>query len=544
MDAAKRRRETDAENISYKRQRATKQVAEQEDSLIKQKPKSPEKQKKPGARDNFKRRKPVLNFDSWLDKNRYISKSGKLYEDLTYLVNRYKKYVSDFVYNQETDYFEDHCEEEWFLDEYQLENQKKVFQKQKLAFRNNFNLLKSDFTSLTASETLIKYIKLQSFASSKEEYERIKTIEETKEDEVVVGNHYPRDLVVFVPKISLKLSKESFSSAVKEIVPNAEISFLFSNPVHSKREMLDRSCWLVFGNAEDRQELLEKRDIFLQGKIEFIPQKLFYNKLTHILFAQPSRIKKDLENSLKLAKLLDEKYLSEGDGIESVLQRDDTKTFFATFEENAGKLRTAKLDIVLLYLRRIYYVCYYAGRKYSDEGDLLHLAVLPRLRPKFDENTIVTDYESYERGFDKIYENLVDEVQREGERIQVNENHFEKLKEKYFSRFVSSNSLKEAEDKFKCLLCEKKFRGMSFLQKHLESKHPEGMEEAMKKTKRRALKTSFFESKVKPIESVEEILKYQDFSSYEQKSPEKSYKERSRSKPIPKARTSLNFLAL
>ncbi|OMJ75118.1 hypothetical protein SteCoe_25819 [Stentor coeruleus] len=118
-----------------------------------------------------------------------------------------------------------------------------------------------------------------------------------------------------------------------------------------------------------------------------------------------------------------------------------------------------QLDYQLLYLRKIHSFCYYCVEEYDDERMLTAKCGIAHVRGKYDINAkTFTDPRIETRilnsGSFKNYDKDTDEILSK------------KLKE-----FEDRYTVQEEENKFRCDLCKKLFRGSEFIKKHLAVRH-------------------------------------------------------------------------
>jgi len=127
-----------------------------------------------------------------------------------------------------------------------------------------------------------------------------------------------------------------------------------------------------------------------------------------------------------------------------------------------------QLDYQLLYLRKIHSFCFYCCEEYDDERMLAAKCGIAHIRSRYDSNVkLMIDSRIEARitypGLSKKYDKETDEVLGK------------KLKE-----FEDKYTVQEEENKFRCDLCKKLFRGSEFIKKHLSVKHADEVASVVK----------------------------------------------------------------
>jgi len=181
------------------------------------------------------------------------------------------------------------------------------------------------------------------------------------------------------------------------------------------------------------------------------------------------RISVDLSNVNSLIRLLDsEKEISPSADLLPTLPDKET------------------LDRGITYLRRVHFFCYYCGEEFEDEDELVGKCGIVHLRGRKIENsssnsttnlTVQTTFENDNRIRSRINKPNNPDVYTGKQLIQQS-------KKEFFQKQI----VKIEENKYRCSLCSKLFRGPAYVEKHLNLKHISEIE----KIEVEALEEQFF----------------------------------------------------
>eukprot|EP00930_Biecheleria_cincta_P045873 TRINITY_DN3160_c0_g1_i2.p1 TRINITY_DN3160_c0_g1~~TRINITY_DN3160_c0_g1_i2.p1 ORF type:complete len:970 (-),score=161.98 TRINITY_DN3160_c0_g1_i2:598-3507(-) len=127
-----------------------------------------------------------------------------------------------------------------------------------------------------------------------------------------------------------------------------------------------------------------------------------------------------------------------------------------------------KLDLQLMYLRRVHYFCFYAATWCMDEWDLRRVCGTVVLRQGLAAGSVADEegswsashvrrLEEFLASADKARPQLLDEAQTDESMC--------------IAKLSEESTLKISEGKFKCKLCAKLFRAPDFVSKHLKKSH-------------------------------------------------------------------------
>jgi len=170
----------------------------------------------------------------------------------------------------------------------------------------------------------------------------------------------------------------------------------------------------------------------------------------------PSRVEQDLLKALELVRKFEGEFNIQENIIFDKLVKDQPTNLL-------------KLNLVLSYLRRVHYTCYYQG-----VASLTEQKLISHCGPSFDRDRSLKGQEEREAYKPTEYDiSWADQVDKRVERLITAEPP-ESLKtwlEKQKMKIFKENTVKIEEEKFRCKLCGKLFRGPGYVHKHLVNKH-------------------------------------------------------------------------
>jgi len=153
-----------------------------------------------------------------------------------------------------------------------------------------------------------------------------------------------------------------------------------------------------------------------------------------------------------------------------------------TIEKDVSLARA--LDKMVLYLRLVHSIDYYAANEYPNEDEMPHRCGIMHARgeppgptakmTQADVTKWTTSFEKKMKPFLETSSNIT-----EGEAAQLGR----KDPDAEVEKFVQSNTQELSKDKWLCPLSGKKFKGPDFVRKHLFNKHGEKVEEVKQEVK-------------------------------------------------------------
>lgn len=186
----------------------------------------------------------------------------------------------------------------------------------------------------------------------------------------------------------------------------------------------------------------------------------------HIM-SEPEQIKKDLEHASALLCMWNEATGIPMEPIDSAL---------ASIQGD-----TAKLDLLILYLRRVHHICYYSGLACSNERDLAEQRGVTRLRaPAHLKPSGVRPEDNLEAKWASEHDARIQQLLKEGCPLKRPDYRCSIDQEPLRSRWIKQcqeDTIEVEQAKFRCKRCSKLFRAPEFVHKHLLRAHTELQQE-------------------------------------------------------------------
>lgn len=175
-----------------------------------------------------------------------------------------------------------------------------------------------------------------------------------------------------------------------------------------------------------------------------------------------------------------------------------------------------QLDYQILYLRKVHSFCYYCVEEYDDERMLAAKCGITHIRGKTDSSIkVFTDPRIEARilssGSAKKYAKETDEVLNK------------KMKE-----FEDKYTVQEEENKYRCDLCKKLFRGNEFIKKHLIAKHVDEINVVVKERMESIMLERYLADPNKltnPVILANENLRFADRRKWEPRKVNENYED-------------------
>lgn len=232
-----------------------------------------------------------------------------------------------------------------------------------------------------------------------------------------------------------------------------------------------------------------KNDIKMAAKIIQILDKKWN------LWEEEGEEKKDEEKELQIGfiaknpvlKNITDFLVDEGSFEEEELigQSDDDKKDTEseiTVERDVGLCRA--LDRMILYLRLVHSIDYYAANEYPNEDEMPHRCGIMHARgepPGPTSKMTQSDVNEWMASIEKKIKPFMEAA------LKISDKEANQLGQKdpdsEVEKFVQSNTSELSKDKWLCPLSGKKFKGPDFVRKHLFNKHAEKVDEVRKEVK-------------------------------------------------------------
>lgn len=461
-------------------------------------------------------------------------------ERLQQAYEEYKKKFENKRYNQ---FFQEHENDEWFKEKYDPEINKKYKNeiksnsyKSSQSFFELYKNIESDIKlELKAEDEYNKNIKIvvYSYNHEKKEFEEIerdlsemsnKITEKTMNiiDKPFYGFD-PDYLTLFIHQIPKNISRWQILDEAKK-TPGF-VSCSLSEPIKSQNYA--RFCWITFENEEKcdlAYDILRNCNIGYEYKMH--PSFSKTSTIKKIRVTPPlfdDRLNLDLELSKNIIELLD----NEKSIVNNIL-----------LQNTENRNNEIQLDLQILYLRRVHGFCYYCIQEYEDERNLsikcdnIHLRNYKKLGMK--SNIENKEALKNEIEFDSIFTQKINDyieslIQRKSKNETIqnseNENELEILR----NNFCKSKIFKINNERFKCDICEKLFKGESFVINHIFNRHmPFVIENVDKKFYDKIKKDNYLNDPNKPFDNDKVINNMADYLSTLSNNKKFSYEDKNR----------------
>ncbi|OMJ81799.1 hypothetical protein SteCoe_17683 [Stentor coeruleus] len=346
----------------------------------------------------------------------------------------YNDYKSKFEQKHLEIFFAEHKSEPWFIEKYD------PIVSQKWQEERNLNA------------KMMQRIFIENVKNNKFQGLKLQDIGSTPEN--LSGQPFfgfdPNSLTLFLKTIPTNVSRWEILDVLKNC--NGFLSFSMSEPLKSQN--FARFAWVLFDSEEHCAEglqMLNGKQATQDFRLSPILSRTSSSKNIKI---QTSSCIENIENDWKLSAQLITALDREKGIYENPLLISPEQ-----FSEISLPEKELQLDYQLLYLRKIHSFCFYCVEEYDDERMLAAKCGIAHVRGKYDKNAKILidpriEIRITSSGTIKKYEKDNDEILTK------------KLKE-----FEDKYTVQEEENKYRCDLCKKLFRGSEFIKKHLAVRH-------------------------------------------------------------------------
>jgi len=327
---------------------------------------------------------------------------------------RYEKYKEQLNYSMESIFYDEHKNEEWFLERYNpfflqenINNRTKYAQKESKVFVEEYlsgklkHLLSEDFLSSNKKNS-------EKYSKTKKKY----TIEEKTKRKLFSKNsillknrklnefHGPQsnqlmgytlgknnvlnkkffDNSIFIQGIPLTISRAKLLNIFQEVVGFE--SLILSDPVKGPRKI--QYGWAKFKTKQILEEvILDETQGGLNGKkvfgafyLNIFPKSSLNTKrrkpVLKNIFSSPKRLKHDLKQAFKLIIHLDK------------VNKVYSHKLFESIEFSSLITDVQRINIAIEYLRRIHLLCYYQAHYFLTKEHLLNKFPISFVRKRFE----------------------------------------------------------------------------------------------------------------------------------------------------------------
>jgi len=345
-------------------------------------------------------------------------------------------------------------------------------EEKKKTIENESDPVKSDEMKIETTETEEKPPQPEGMKMKKPgEYRPHLEFKGPQSDRYKVGDDSPpaelyfEDNTVFISNIPLKIGRKKLLGLFSD--RNGFIKLRLSSPIKNPRQV--QVGWVEFENQEQCREVVkEESKGGINGKrldnsnyLSLLPKTKSRQRrpfFVREIFLHPERIKNDVQQALALITKFDA----------------DAKIhehhIFST--ENLDNLPSAlqRLNLAVAYLRKVHLYCYYQGERFLT-GELLHNKfpmvhnkAFLRQRGEASEGMRPEDPYGCERTVDDAYQDELDDKKDD----LFREENWEMRKR---LKLATDNTIEVKANKFRCALCQKAFKGPTYVKKHISLKH-------------------------------------------------------------------------
>ncbi|GAM17977.1 hypothetical protein SAMD00019534_011520 [Acytostelium subglobosum LB1] len=434
---------------------------------------------------------------------------------------KYEEYKVEFAKRQARLFFKDHQTEEWFREKYDpvyLVRKKKekisfaqsrlpTFKSMLADENHNFSLALKD-ESLKDGEKMVDG--MDTHDHDDHDHDHDDHHHDDKTDITSSGHQLQQqqqqqqqknNATLFIKAISPTCTKEELLEVLNKVgtesEPNVVVKLTLSEPM--KYKMFYRLGWVTFKSSEYSLRALKElngtkmRDFDLLltiNKQVQDTQKKF--RISPKIASSEQRISIDLAQAINMAKHLDQ----DREIVDNPLLSDERYESLPEIE---------RLDKMIHYLRHVHLFCYYCSEEYNDVDEIerkcgsVHLRRLPSssddstttsTKPAStmsvgeddaneqnnnDQSNDQMDIDSKVSDSDQVWvTNLDNNIKAKITKILNHEQYTcQQAAEKSAEEFIDINTFKIEEEKYRCSLCAKLFKGAEYVKKHINLKHPE-----------------------------------------------------------------------
>lgn len=388
----------------------------------------------------------------------------------------YESYKKKFLENSFKIFFKDHSNKQWFKELYFPSKKKERDSQLRSKFSRNLAKFQEDLSDGKFNQIVAE--KVGNIVASTEDVGDEVSESQAQFESLKSALAIPyRTELVFMGSIEADVSREDIEEALS-LDPDFEELLL--NPANP-RKGYRREALVALKPGSDIYSFLKRNQYLRVGKFEFLPVKDEYtfrkfHYAPSVASTEP-RLRKDLIQCSKIALKFEEWF-----GIEKSPISEITPVKFESLESidkqvNEASIDDVKyaLDLTLIYLRRVYWFCYYHGYCYIFDSAEIFVRRCGEYYLRHISKSI--DEEREERS----NENWVKNVDSTAQKIlsQVGYSFLEKAgyeePETAVEKWMVEHILKVDENKFRCLVpeCGKLFKGEDFLRKHFRNRHPD-----------------------------------------------------------------------
>jgi hypothetical protein len=419
----------------------------------------------------------LVSINYFTDYMRWVNPESQMAEDEIY--QAYTQYKKEFHYRQLRSFFNQHRNDNWFMDKYWNEA---INDRLKEAYPQKIQLF----------DTFVKELQQGKFDSLNYD-EPPSSTNGAQQEEEQESEADPN--IIFIKSIPPSISRHQVQELFSKFSGFQHLMLSDPNPL----KKFHRLGWVIFEQGINVSKLLEnelKSCCIDEFEFHLAPHKnKSIPRLTSPQFSNPARLRHDLSKVSKLTKELELYFAKAGqpdiespnlfNGSEHINQRmdiilaDRSPSPARSHEEGSQSddipISEVKkrLDLHLAYLRSVFHYCYYCYALCETSHDLIRKCSTKHYRgtdPK--ASTANKSSESWIKSFEQKID-----LQIHGLNSQELENFGGQSLEKEIDLYASSQVLVIESNKCRCKLCNKLFKGAEFVEKHVKTKHKADFQE-------------------------------------------------------------------
>ncbi|CAE6945627.1 Ars2 [Symbiodinium sp. CCMP2592] len=417
---------------------------------------------------------PFLSFREFVLTQRIEMVEAKKPEQL---VEEYKVYDGDHKRDCQERYWAAHTDQGILRDSYHPENLRRLW---KWRCDRGKQMMEHFLTSLASSKFEKLHLCYKSSPSMEghalEGVRQIKLPKKQLQDllclqqeHVLVLEDVPRQVSVW--DIHDQLSQFSgFEDAFlggRDLAQVSQAAFAhFSSELDLKAALSALSGGLALGDVQLRAKAVEREGEDSEFEVSLIPAM--------------ERVEEDLKLASQLVRALDSAVC---------ISAEDTEKVAAAIM--AVPEIEHRLDLHILYLRKVHNCCFYSGEWCTDPYELRRRVGAGSLRQAVRENLALSSSAWISTHCERIRSLIARAAEAAKPPPAKPSSEEEPLKSQWL-QCCQELTKKEAEDRFRCTRCKKLFRGVNFLQKHVFKVHLEVMAKVEDNFMEQQMKEAFF----------------------------------------------------
>ncbi|KAJ2742431.1 hypothetical protein GGI20_004486 [Coemansia sp. BCRC 34301] len=430
---------------------------------------------------------------------------------------RYEDYRREALQRLYTQFFSAHKDEDWFSERFEPERRKMYMQRLAEDKAENLRAFMSDLESgkldrFTQTATTDQVMQHEVHRRDQGGYSRIPLGD--NDDDLAVSH------TLFIRTIPPTVTRETLEAYLKDIAGYKYLSL--SEPRQDKQ--YHRFGWARFENGTDMDKALEGLSNVAIDQFQFHFSRHTNSaagamRLAPDVASSDERIRHDLKLVREAVQSLDERTdpaifhsfailqkkakelsaasgedtLSRGangttkeehedgedgaeDGEDAHMADAERRDFEEGSDEATGDIASARreLDLMLEYLRRVHYFCYYCGHTADNTEDFSRRCAKLHLRRDLSPGRSPMPSGNWVRNLDNRNDVIIHPL--EAERLfKEGGKSLERETDKELDKHIKCLD----EGRFRCLLCTKLFKGDAFVRKHIRNKHPEAVPETL-----------------------------------------------------------------